>query len=169
LGGWYIDRKYLKIEESHWLVNGLVSLAIGQLIFRFDISTFEGEGHAPARSLLVELEHYLLRGVEAVAADGVLTAVRDLSLPELEQLAFDIFQTELLTDESLPGATKVQISKELDDAAQALADPPSRTQGRSRLIGFCVGAIRQRRLTFEFSKDLRVASSPRDGAGANSH
>ncbi len=149
LGGWFLDDHFIRQAKGEWLTNGLVAVAIGQVLFRLDAQLFEIEGRGPALSLLVGTKRHLLRRIKNATDDAVFEKVRALNDAQLEQLAFDILERFIASDENIPAPTKVDLADQLVDASDELrTDNPAR--GRSRLVNFATRTIIDRRLTFKF-------------------
>lgn len=151
LGGWYLNKEFvIHPADSEWLANGLLSFGIGQAIFRVDPAALDVEGRGPARSLLIAAQRWLIDDVKDRAFNGVYTSVDKQTDEELEQLAFNIAQIGVVNDPNVPDAAKVQTLKTITDAAKEMT-AGQHSDGRARLIGFCVKMIAEKRYSFTAS------------------
>jgi hypothetical protein len=149
LGGWFLNKEYIvHPDPSAWLLNGLLSLGIGQAILRIDPTLLEVDGRGPARSLLVGAQRFLFDDIEDNAFTAVFNSIRMLSDDELVQLALDIARVAVIKDD-VPEGAQVQVLETLTDAAEEVKNGNS-PNGRSRLVQFSVKMITENRYVYSF-------------------
>lgn len=148
-GGWFLNKTYVvHPPASQWLLNGLLSVGIGQAILRFDPSLLEIDGQGTARSALVGAQKWLFDNIEETAFNSVVDSVRELTDDELEQLALDLAQVSVINSD-VPAAAQVETLTTLTEAGHEMREV-DRSAGRSRLVAFSVRTITENRLVFKF-------------------
>lgn len=149
VGGWFLNENYIEHPpSSQWLLNGLLSIGIGQAVLRFDPSLLDVDGRDPARTILVGAQRWLFDNIEEAAFNSVVNKVRALGDDDLEQLALDLAELSVLKS-NIPAAAQVETLNTLAAAGEEMRNT-DHSSGRSRLVAFSVKTINENRFVFKF-------------------
>jgi hypothetical protein len=128
------------------VLNGLAFAALGQALLRVQLDAFNLEKVKDPTTLVRRLLTWITDMLDTNSGDHVVTQITDLPDDELIARAFDIFWREIDADPHTSDAVKLEILKNLERGQREIEHETNLPEGRGRLRGFCINAIRRREL-----------------------
>jgi hypothetical protein len=131
---------------DHAVLNGIGFAVLGQVLLRVQLDAFNLEKVKDPTTLVRRLLTWITDMLDTNSGDHVAKQITDLADDQLIERAFDIFWREIDSDPDTSDAVKLGILKNLERGQREIEDGTNPPEGRGRLRGFCINAIRRREL-----------------------
>jgi hypothetical protein len=143
---------YALAQATNWnpsenaLLSGLAFAVLGQVLLRVQLDAFNLEKVKDPTTLVRRLLTWITDMLDTNSGDHVTEQITDLADDRLIERAFDIFWREIDSDPGTSDTVKLEIWKNLERGQREIEDGTNPPEGRGRLRGFCINAIRRREL-----------------------
>jgi hypothetical protein len=143
---------YALARATNWkpgdteVLRGLAFAVLGQALLRIQLDAFNLEKVKDPTTLVRRLLTWITDMLDTNSGDHVVTQITDLPDDRLIERAFEIFWREIDADPDTSAAIKLEILKNLERGQREIEDGTNLPEGRGRLRGFCINAIRRREL-----------------------
>jgi hypothetical protein len=143
---------YALARATNWdpsdneVLSGLAFAVLGQALLRVQLDAFNLEKVKDPTTLVRRLLTWITDMLDTNSGDHIVTEITDLPDDQLIERAFEIFWREIDADPDTSDAVKLEILKNLERGQREIEDATNLPEGRGRLRGFCINAIRRREL-----------------------
>jgi hypothetical protein len=144
---------YFLAMQTRWepakhdaVLNGIAFAVVGQALLRIQFDAFNLEKVKDPTTIVRKVLTWIADMLDTNSGDHVMERITDLADDELIERAFDIFWAEIDADAEISDAVKLEILRNLERGQREIEDGTNPREGRGRLRGFCINAIKRREL-----------------------